>query len=92
MRFGPWRPEIDATERVAQLRCLAGLAAVFRGCHDPLVAALREAEHDAAALARASELLERLPALVKRKLLSTFGSVTWPARPKANAIDRIDTP
>jgi hypothetical protein len=82
MPFGPWRPEIDPTERTAQLRCLAGLAAVFRGSHDPLVSALRAAEHDATALARAAELLERLPALVKRKLLSTYGAVTWPARPK----------
>lgn len=76
--FGPWVPGLEPGERTAQLRCLAGLAAVFRGSRDPLVAALREAEHDAAALARASELIERMPALVKRKLLSTFGSVTWP--------------
>jgi hypothetical protein len=74
MTFGPWRPELPATERIAQLRCLAGLAAVFRGSHYPLVAALRKAEHDAAALAQASGM----PALVKLRLLSTFGAVTWP--------------
>jgi hypothetical protein len=76
--FGPWRPELPDAERVAQLRCLAGLAAVFRGSNDPL--ALR-----AAALALASEPLQRLPALVKRKLLCTFGAVPWPAKQRAGA-------
>jgi len=43
--FGPWSPGVDPVERVAQLRSLAGLAAVFCGSHHPLVAELRAAEN-----------------------------------------------
>jgi hypothetical protein len=46
LAFGPWSPGVDPVERVAQLRCLAGLAAVFLISRHPLVAALIAAEAD----------------------------------------------
>jgi hypothetical protein len=79
--FGPWSPGLDPTERRAQLRSLAALAAVFTGSGSELVAALRDAEHGEAAAAHAFEVLNRLPALTKRRLLSAFGAVTWPRQP-----------
>ena len=79
--FGPWVAGIDPAERRAQLRSLAALAAAFTGSSSELVAALRDAEHGEAAATHAFEVLNRLPALTKRRLLSTFGAVTWPRQP-----------
>jgi hypothetical protein len=77
--FGPWSPAlIDAVERGKQLRSLQALAAVFCGSASPLVVALRQAECNASALPRAAELLDRMPSLTRRKMLATFGAVTWP--------------
>jgi hypothetical protein len=76
--FGPWSSGLDATERVAQFRSLASLAALMTGSGNPLVQALRQAEHDTAAAALALDLINALPALTRRRLLSTFGAVTWP--------------
>jgi hypothetical protein len=83
--FGPWSPGLDSMERLAQLRCLAGLAAGFVGSGNPLVAALRAAERDGETAARALELLDRVPSLTRRRLLATFGAVTWPrhCRPRS---------
>jgi hypothetical protein len=81
--FGPFVPGITETERIAELRSLAVLVAVFTGSENPLVPLLRQAEHDDAAAVRALELLDRVPALTRRRLLSTFGRVTWPAKPRA---------
>jgi hypothetical protein len=76
--FGPWSPDIDPTERVAEFRSLASLAALLVGSNNPLVAALRLAEQDGAAVGRALELLDGLPALTRRRLLATFGAVQYP--------------
>jgi hypothetical protein len=76
--FGPWSPDLDPTERVAEFRSLASLSALLVGSGNPLVAALRLAEQDTAAAVRALELLEELPALTRRRLLSTFGAVQYP--------------
>jgi hypothetical protein len=76
--FGPWVSGITETERIAELRSLAVLVAVFTGSENPLVPLLRQAEHDDAAALRSLELLDRMPSLTKRRLLSTFGAVTWP--------------
>jgi hypothetical protein len=81
--FGPWTPDIDGTERIAQLRCLAGLVAVYCGSANPLVTTLRQAEHDSDALRHASTLLDRVPSLTRRKLLSVFGAITWPRRARS---------
>jgi hypothetical protein len=84
MSFGPWTPaSISAVERVAQLRCLGGLAAVYAGSGSPLVAALRAAESgDEAKSADALAALTRVPTRTRRELLSTFGAVTWPRSPR----------
>jgi hypothetical protein len=60
LAFGPWLPGVDPGERKAQFRALAVLAAVFSGWRNPLIGALRQAEHDAAAAAHALELLDAL--------------------------------
>jgi hypothetical protein len=79
--FGPWAPHVDPTERIAQLRCLGGLATILLGSGHQVVAALRRAEVDHEAAAQALELLEQLPSRMRRNMLATFGSVTWPKRP-----------
>ena len=73
--FGLWRRELGDSERNAQLRSLAALAAVFVGNRNPLVTALRLAEEDDTELGRAYVLLEALPTLPKRRLLSTYLAV-----------------
>jgi hypothetical protein len=79
MSFGPWAPDVEADERRRQFRSLAALAAAFTGSDSALVFALREAERDQGAAARALEILNGLPALTRRRLLlSVFGEVTWP--------------
>jgi hypothetical protein len=82
MSFGPWRVDLPATERTAQMRCLAGLVAAFTGSKNPLIGELRSAERDEAAAGRALDLLNRQPALTRRKILSVFGAITWPTRPR----------
>ena len=75
--FGPWRVGLDPTERVAQLRSLAALAATFCGSRHPLVRALRAAERDQEAAAEALVLIDRLPTLRRRQMLAVFGRITW---------------
>jgi hypothetical protein len=82
--FGPFIPGIVDVERIAELRSLAALCAVFCGSSHPLVAALRQAEADDAAAAQALELLNHIPSLTRRRLLSTFGAITWPAKPRSS--------
>jgi hypothetical protein len=79
MSFGPWAPNVAPEERRRQFRSLAALAAAFTGSGSALVLALREAERDDGAAAWALEVLNGLPALTRRRILSTFGAVTWPA-------------
>jgi hypothetical protein len=73
--FGPWLRALGDCERCVQLRSLAALAAVLVGSSNPLVTALRCAERDDDALARAYALLEALPSLPKRRLLATYQAV-----------------
>jgi hypothetical protein len=80
--FGPWVPHVDPVERIAELRALQALSAVFFGpSGHELVAALRAAETDSDASTRALELLDTTPTLTRRWLLSVFGAVTWRRRP-----------
>jgi hypothetical protein len=95
MTFGPWTPaSTSAVERVAQLRSLGALAAVYAGSSSLLVAALRDAESgDEAKAAAAFAALNQVPTRTWRELLSTFGAVTWPRPPRPScAIDRANDP
>src|SRR5260370_39116737 len=76
--FGTWSPNIDPVERVAQFRSLAALAALLIGSGHPLIAELRAAEIDRNAAERALALLEALPSLTRRRLISTFAAITFP--------------
>jgi hypothetical protein len=76
VNFGPWSPTIQREERGKQLRSLASIAHVF-GPHHPLIAELRGAETDAVAFVKAQELVEKLPALTRRRMLSAFSAVTF---------------
>jgi hypothetical protein len=80
--FGPWTPNaaVDDVERGKQLRCMGGIVACHCGSDHPLIATLRDAELDGDALQRAAAMLDRLPMLVQRRVISTFGAVTWPPR------------
>jgi len=78
MSFGPFTAGLDPVERIAQLRCLAGLVATHYGSAHPLIATLRDAEVNGDALQYAAAQLDSFPALTRRRLLSTFGAVTWP--------------
>jgi hypothetical protein len=81
--FGPWSPGIAQAERIAQLRSLAALAAVLVGSGHQLVAELRAAETDRDAAERALALLDALPRLTQRRLIATFGAITFrPASPR----------
>jgi hypothetical protein len=82
--FGPWVPGASFDERMAMFRMLAGLTAVYVGSWHPLVAELRHAERDQAAADRALESFGRLPALVRRKILCTWGAVQWPKKGRAS--------
>jgi hypothetical protein len=80
--FGPWVRGLDPRERAIELRTLAGLVYAYAGmiCDPrPCMEALRLAENGQSAdLAVALVEFDRLPALVRRKIISTFGRVTWP--------------
>jgi hypothetical protein len=81
--FGPWAPNVNPVERVAQLRALCALAAVYCGSSHQLVGELRAAETDRDATERALALLDALPSLTRRRLIATFGAITVrPVPPK----------
>jgi hypothetical protein len=81
--YGPFSPGLsDVAERNAQLRSMGAVAYMMLGPHHPLPAELRAAEVDAVALERAQELVEALPALMRRKLLATHAAITWPRPPR----------
>jgi hypothetical protein len=78
--FGPFRPDVDRVEKTAQFRALAMGAAVYCGSDHELVGELRKAETDETAAANALELLDRLPSLTRRRLISTFAAIMRPRR------------
>jgi hypothetical protein len=78
--FGPWVPEVDPGERVARFRTLAALCAAFVGSSHPVIAELRNAECDQAAADRALKKFNGLPALTRRRILSTWGATMWPPK------------
>ncbi len=81
MTWGPFSPALaDEIERRCQLSRLEGVTAVLLGSQHPLIAALRAAEGGGEALDAARVMFDQLPALPKRRIMATFGAVTWPAR------------
>jgi hypothetical protein len=80
--FGPWSrsPSISPMERVAEFRSFAALSSAFLGSADPLLDTLRKAETGVDAAARALELLDAPQSLTRRRLISTFGAVSWSRR------------
>lgn len=74
--WGPWSPQIDAAERVARLRALRAFVQAFYGTLHPLNKALYFAESlETADLDAAARELELLPALSRRKILSTYAAM-----------------
>jgi hypothetical protein len=78
--FWPLSPDVTSVEMVAQLRALCALVAAHCGSSHELVSALRQAEHDADAAARAMELFDRLPSLRRRHIISTLAAIMSPRR------------
>lgn len=74
-QFGPWADGIDPAERLARTRCMRVLAMVFARPHADLIATLRDAEHNPAALSTALDLLDALPALPRRRIIATFAAL-----------------
>jgi hypothetical protein len=75
MTFGPWAGDIDPAERLARLRSMRALALVHCRYEVGFLKSLKRAETDATALPAAFEQLERLPALRRRHLLSTYAQL-----------------
>jgi hypothetical protein len=67
----------DPIERAAQVGRLCGIAAMLLRSTHPLVALLRNAERDDAALAGALEIVGALPTLTRRRLVATFGATQF---------------
>jgi hypothetical protein len=81
--FGPWIADVEPGEERAQLRLVGGIAAAFIGSWHPLVATIRRAEDDACAKADTLRMLNVLPSLTRRRIVSVFGGVMW-AKGQAN--------
>jgi hypothetical protein len=62
-KFGPWRADLDPTERRCRWRALTALALVYAGADSQLAAAARAAEQDETAAERAWQALLSLPPL-----------------------------
>ena len=92
--FGPWARDIPQAERCARLRAMQALALVLARPHTEFVVALRRAESDPASLPQALELLERLPAVTRRRLLATYGVLAGPDRRRrvAPEVEHIERP
>jgi hypothetical protein len=74
--FGPWASNIDPAERLARLRAMRALAMTVARPHaGELIRALRRAEDEPAALPEALALLDRLPALARRRVLTSYATL-----------------
>ncbi|WP_267428625.1 hypothetical protein [Methylobacterium sp. GC_Met_2] len=81
--WGPFAPTITASERIARLRCLTAIAHLSCGPRSvELVAALREAEADAATLPDALASLNQLAPLDRRRIWASYAAITAPTRPR----------
>lgn len=71
--WGPFIPDLDATERAARARALAALARAYAGRNaDPLVRELRRLERDPEAADEALALLDTLPTRPRRNALNAY--------------------
>src|SRR5262249_33494074 len=80
MPFGPWTVGVAEPDRVAGLRALAALSAVFAGSGHPVVAALRMAEAEPETAGQALSLFDKLPTLRRRQVIATYAAVMRPRR------------
>jgi hypothetical protein len=79
-KFWPLSPDVTPVEKVAQLRALCALTAVFAGSGHPLIDMLRRAETDRDAAAEALAMFDQLPSLPRRHVISTFAAIMRPGR------------
>lgn len=71
--WGPFRPDIDAAERLARLRSLRAITHLCVGPRgDRLAAELRRAERDISHLPAALAEIDALAALDRRQVLASF--------------------
>jgi hypothetical protein len=82
-KFWPLSPDVTPVEKVAQLRALCALTAVFAGSGHPLIDMLRRSETDHDAAAEALAMFDRLPSLRRRHIISTFAAIMNPRRGRA---------
>jgi len=74
--FGPWQPQISPVERLARLRALRALAGVFAHQFPDLADTLAIAETgDDIALREAYRILDRLPTVNRRRILSSYNNL-----------------
>jgi hypothetical protein len=66
-------------ERAARIGELRALALVYLGQGHPAIAALAAAASEPAATERALDLIDKLPALRRRRLLAAAGALHQPA-------------
>lgn len=77
--WGPWCPGLDPAERLARLRALRVAVMLLTGPHGADAArALLAAERDPAAMDDAAETVDRLPALLRRRVLAQYAAVHRP--------------
>jgi hypothetical protein len=67
---------VDASERCARLRVLHALVALYCGWDHPAKLALDAVIFDGASPTNALMLVARLPGLLRRRLLSSYGALT----------------
>ncbi|MCJ2092209.1 hypothetical protein MKK67_06820 [Methylobacterium sp. J-072] len=78
-RWGPFADRIEPGERIARARTLRAIAHITCGPRGvELVALLRVAEADEAALSDALAALNRLASLDRRKVLTTYAVLNRP--------------
>jgi hypothetical protein len=81
MAFGPWAANLDAGERLARTRSLLALSLVFARSQPAFVEALTRASRgDQVELDRALKLLDRVPALSRRRLLASYNQLAQTLR------------
>lgn len=75
-QWGPFRPDIDAAERLARLRSLRAIVRLSTGPRgDRLAGLLHRAERDTAALEPALAALNALATLDRRSVLASFAAL-----------------
>jgi hypothetical protein len=62
----------DPVERAGQIGRVCGIAAILA-----LIPLLRQAERDDTAPARALDVVDALPSLTRRRLISSFAATQW---------------